>query len=319
MSHLFALRTMLYACLWAASAALAAPVGMVRLHERAEVPAGEVRLSQIASVSADDETAAFALAHLVVARVGAARTELRLSQPEIARTLARQGATREWRWSGAGEVTLRVVANGVESVRIVDSAEAALREALQGRGELRALQVLSRPASLRLTPGPVTLRARVRDTVPQRRMVAEVDVLLDGKLQRSVPVAFEVQAVAPAWVAVRDLRAGQVIAEADVRREAAELPAMHGAALPPAVIGLRLARDAKAGAAITSTMVKRAALVARQDEVAVRMHDGAVQVDSRGVALSDGELGERVRVQVGDQKLTARVAGPGQLVLGDQR
>jgi flagella basal body P-ring formation protein FlgA len=310
---------MLCACLSTAGAVFAAPVGTVRLHERADVSPGEVQLSQIASVSASDQAQAKALGQLVVARVGAARTEVRLSQTEIARILARQGATLEWRWHGAHEVALRVVAHEVAAAQIVERAEAALRQALQGCCELQALQVLSRPATLRLAPGEVTLTARVRDAAPQRRMVAEVHVLLDGKLQRSVPVSFEVRATAQAWVAAREMRAGQVIAEADVRREAAELPALHGATLPPAVIGQRLVRDASAGQAIASTLVQRVALVSRQDEVSVEMRSGAVQLTSRGVALSDGELGQRVRVQVGDQKLTARVAGAGQVVLGQER
>jgi flagellar basal body P-ring formation protein FlgA len=315
----FAPRALLVAILCVAGPVLAAPKGVVQLHDSVSVPPGEVRLSQVATVTADDDSAAFALSRLVVARVGVARSEVRLTQPELARTLARQGAQHEWQWIGAHEVTLRVNAPEVPSEHIVQRAEEALRTALLGRCELRALKAISRPATLRVAPGEVTLRAKVLNATPQRRMVAEVEVVVGDAAPRTVAVAFEVQARAPAWVAARELRAGQVIAQADVQRGVAELPALQGAALPDEVIGLRLTRDAKPGDAIASTIVRRSMLVTRQDDVAVAMTTGSVQIASRGVALSDGDLGDRVRVQVGSEKLTARVAGPGQLVLGDDR
>jgi flagellar basal body P-ring formation protein FlgA len=315
----FVLRATLFATLCAAGPALAAPMGVVQLRDNATVAPGEVRLSQVATVTADDDMAAMALSRLVVARVGVARSEVRLTQPELARALARQGAQYEWLWTGAHEVALRVNSPEVPSEQIVQRAEEALRAALLGRCDLRALKVISRPATLRVAPGEVTLRAKVRDVSPQRRMVAEVEVLVGDAVQRTVSVAFEVQAQAPAWVAARELRAGQVISAADVRRDAAELPALQGAALPAEVIGLRLTRDARPGDAIASTMLRRSMLVTRQDDVAVGMSTGSVQLASRGVALSDGDLGDRVRVQVGSEKLTARVTGPGQLVLGDDR
>jgi flagellar basal body P-ring formation protein FlgA len=313
------LRATLLATLCAAGPTLAAPMGVVRLHDSASVPPGEVRLLQVATVHGDDDMSAFALSRLVVARVGVARSEIRLTKAELVRSLAWQGVRQEWQWTGANEVVLRVVAPEVASEQIVQCAEESLRAALQGCCELRALKVLSRPSTLRVAPGDVTLRARVSDATPRRRMVADVDVLIGDAMQRTVTVAFEVHAQAPAWVAVRDLPAGQVIADGDVQRGMADLPIMHGAALPADVIGLRLVRDAKPGDAIASTMVRRSMLVSRRDDVAVEIKAGSVQLASRGVALSDGDLGDRVRVQVGSEKLTARVAGPGQLVLGDER
>lgn len=245
---------------------LAAAVGAqaaqarVTLRAQALVPAAEFRLGDVAEVEAEDETAAAALRALPAGRAGAG--PIRLARWELQRHVARHLPTGidAVDWQGAGAVSVQLQTQALDPRLLVVRAEAALRAQLEPQlGEL-VLRPLGRLDAPRIPQGEPVLQARLPagSERPRKRMQVFVDVLLEGRVLRSVPLWFEVQA--------------------------------SGLDAPPAV--------------------------ARQDEVTVELHSGAVVIESRGTALADGRVGELVPVRTqGAEPVRARVVGSKRVAL----
>ena len=140
-----------------------------------------------------------------------------------------------------------------------------------------------------------------------------LDITIDGRGWRSLPVWFDVKALQHVWVARTGLRAGAALQAEDV--QAAWLDAATLAALPlPAeapLDGLRLRRAVDAGAALTAAAVEPRPAVQRDRPVEVRVEVGAVRLQTAGIALGDARLGEMVKVRTGKEPFTAVVVAEG--------
>lgn len=176
----------------AASTAWSAGTVHVAMKPEAVVASGAVRLDAIATVAADeDEATAAELGATAVAtapRVGYVerigreelRNRLRALQPALSRGLVIEGE---------GTV-VRTAATAIDGERL---AEAALRE-IGPRAGGAAVRVVATPPDLTVARGSIEVRARPLEagTALSRRMAIWVDVLVDGRPARSVPVAVEV-------------------------------------------------------------------------------------------------------------------------------
>lgn len=216
-------------------------------------------------------------------------------------------------WAAAPEPTL-------PRQRLIDSA-AALLFASQGGG-LEAQALDGEGADLTPPPGVLTLRARQPSAATlARRMVVNVDIAVDGRHWRSVPVWFAVKAWRPVWVAQVPMAAGK-----PVDRELFVVERREVAALPtppvPAAQGLQrlqLRGALAAGDVLRAAQVERRHAVQRNQAVQVRVTADHLELQMRGVALADARIGEPVRVlnPTSRQIFAARVVGDGLVVAGD--
>jgi flagella basal body P-ring formation protein FlgA len=290
----------------------------VRLKDAAVVHARHFTLADVAEVRADDPALGAALGAVRLGkspRVGHAE---RLTAAEVQRLVraqlgARFGAAGERiAWQGARATRLEIAAAAYDGAAIVAAAVAHATRSLEG-AEIRAAEAA--PALL-LPAGEVTLRAR--DAGPARRpysrMVVRVDVLLDGEFYRSVVVPLLVAQPAHALVARRALGAGQLVVAEDFETRPLDLAALRGeAALIEEAVGRPLARPLAAGEALLRGAVREPLAVNRGDVVTLRLKSGAVELESRALALSSGGVGQTVQVKPGasDATLLALVLSEG--------
>lgn len=205
--------------------------------------------------------------------------------------------------------------------RLLDAAATALFAA--HGGGIDARPVGDAEAELAVPAGKVSLKARVPEgAVLSRRMVVNVDVDIDGRHWRTVPVWFAVQAWRAVWVARTPLKPGQ-LADTDAftpeRRDVTALASPPLAATQP-LDGLRLRGPLAPGAVLTAAQVETRPAVARQQSVSVKVNAGPVELQTVGVALSDGRIGEVVRVLNPEsmQSYAARVVADGLVVAGER-
>jgi len=170
--------------------------------------------------------------------------------------------------------------------------------------------LLSTPTTGRridLTPTGRGARMLLRATVyEQDRIVAE------GVLRVVVEVRREVAVLG------RNVRRGERLASADLRREHRWLPADADAELFERAVGAEASGRLREGAVLRASDLVAPAAIERGDRVVVHALSGAFVVRTEARALGDGAEGEIVEFESAEgrgRRFHARVAGPGRAVL----
>ena len=296
--------------------------GQVQIELRAQViaRAHEVRLGDVAHIYTRDLQTIQRLAALPLGQAPVAGGEAIVRRDVIARWVRSQlGIGRDQlQWSGPEETHVRRQAQEVPAARIEQAAQAALNEWLQPRASRYGTEVLALARDLQLPAGQVELKARplAANGEPTPRMVVWMDVAVDGRFVRAVPVSFNVEAYREAWVAPAGVARGVPLAPGMVERREVDATSRSVAALPSEIAGnWSTTKAIKEGEPLTARNVAPAPLVARGEWVALHLKSGLVQLEGRAQALQDGQLGQVVQVRSanGASPVAARIVAPGKV------
>jgi len=202
----------------------------------------------------------------------------------------------------------------IESASLVETARVALAAHLAPRSVRFEAKAAAPLPLLEVAGGPAELVARpiAGAQLPRSRMQVWVDVRVDGRLVRALPVAFDVKAWRAAWVATQDVRSATPLDHAALTREVIDVAAASAeplATLPP---GARLRRPLLAGEPLLASHVESAPAVQRGTAVVVISRIGAFGVEARAESLQDGHAGAQVwvRLAASTGPVRARVVGP---------
>jgi flagella basal body P-ring formation protein FlgA len=297
-----------------------AAAATVTLRGESVVAGAYFTLGEIASVQEADETLARDLRELRVGRSPrvASALSFRRAQVEAAILRLRPRLRGALEVNGAAGVTVRrgpLQTLALRDVRRV--AAQALQAALAERYARFELEAGADETPATGVPaGLLEMHARLPALVPApRRAVVWIDVAVDGRAYQSIPVAFGVRAFAPVLLARRSLRAGEHLRAADFEPREAQVAGYAAApvGMQQTLDGLRLKRPLAAGEPLTRGSVALAPVVARDDEVRVRLAVGAIRVETKALATKDGAAGDVIRVRSGAAHATypVRVTGPG--------
>lgn len=131
----------------------------------------------------------------------------------------------------------------------------------------------------------------------------------------SLYVPIDVAIYRPVVIAARPLDRGDVLTEADLISSELDVTRLHGAYLTeiPAAVGLEVRRPLAAQAIVSQQMLQPPLLIRRGESVSIRAAGQAIAVHMNGVALSDGRLGQPIRVRnsSSNRVVEAKVVGPG--------
>jgi flagella basal body P-ring formation protein FlgA len=299
--------------------------GQVHIALRADIAVANARvtLGDIAVLHTRDLPTIQRLAALPIGRVAGVQTEAVVHRAALVRWLRNQLGIGEEQvqWSGPQEARVRLLSQELSGSRLQGAAEAALRNWLAPRTSRYELQALPIVADLSLPPGPVALEVRpfAANARPAQRMLVWVDVQVDGRFMRAVPVSFRVEAYRQGWVALAavsahvDLVPGLVVRRELKFTELAEAGSrMNQAAWPT---GLRTTKAVGEGETISARNVAPAPMVARGEWVLLRLKSGQVEVERRAQVMQDGSLGQVVQVRSpgGSAPIAARVTASGKV------
>ena len=202
-------------------------------------------------------------------------------------------------WQGAEVVVVRGGGVRLDAQEVQRLAHQTLVEALEQRG-LRSEVRVERPLENMRVPQGARMSARLAENwSPARRMCVWVDVEIDGRGYRSIPVWFTVKALRQVHVARQKLRAGELLRAEDLGSDwvdAATLASTPLAADAP-LTGLRLRRAVDAGRPLLVSAVETRPAVLRNQPVDVELVLGAVRLQTAGIALRDARIGETVMIR----------------------
>jgi flagella basal body P-ring formation protein FlgA len=241
----------------------------------------------------------------------------RYSRKEIERLVRQRGIGDGIVWSGAQAVRIERIAQVFDAQKISDSAEAYLRELLRGdssRIELQLAAPIPDPAlpsgRLELKPRPMQLAQALRS-----RVTVWVDVVIDGAFVRSITVPFKVQAYRPVLIAKRDLsKVSAPQCDAFQLREE-DVAAMDSPPFPAdcKLLQGNLKRALTLGAPLLKASLQAPVAVTQGESVSLQLISGALMLESRAVAIGDGEVGQRIFVKpsASTETILAEVIAPG--------
>ena len=119
----------------------------------------------------------------------------------------------------------------------------------------------------------------------------------------------------PVVVAARPLARGEVLTEADLLSSELDVTRLHGAYLTDiaSAIGQEVKRPLAAQAVLSQPALQAPLLVRRGEAVSIRAGGAALSVHMNGVAMTDGRLGQPIRVRnsASNRIVDAKVVGPG--------
>lgn len=292
----------------------------VRIELRAEVQiAGPmVRLGDVAVLDTLELPTLTRLAALPLGPAPRTGTVVRLERAPLSRWIQARAAVRpeRIRWAGAEFTAVRLAESTVPGASILQTAREAITEAAERLG-LRAELAAAQPQDVSVPAGAVELRPRSvpRAAVLSRHPSVWVDLWVEGRFVRTVPVSFDLTAYGPALVATDRRRPGDPLDRGAV--EVREVPWSGGEPLPIAEVDrpLRLRRPIEPGMTITRAHVEPAPLVRRGSFATLRASHGHVSIESKVEVLEDGRPGQTVRVRAASAEgaVLARVTGVGAL------
>lgn len=143
-----------------------------------------------------------------------------------------------------------------------------------------------------------------------------VNVQCKGTYPWSVHIPAQVYIFAAIPVAARALTRGDLISAADISEEVVNISTIRQEFLssPNAAIGKEIKRNINQGDPLRSAHLDAPTAIRRGDAVALASAAGAIRVVTTGTAMSDGRVGQKIRIRntQSARVVSARITGPGQ-------
>jgi flagella basal body P-ring formation protein FlgA len=299
---------------------------VVTLHEAATIDGARVALRDVASIGAPRRALAQRIASLDLGPAPPVHDRLVLRQEILAARIERQIRHKPGlmlRWTGAAAVTVQRGLQTLPPDRVQAAAEAALRDWMARQPVARyEIEPIAVPPETQVPSGDVQLGVRPLPTgqAPAGHLTLWVDVRVDDRTVRQLPVVMKVRSFAPRWVARTDVVAGSVLDPADFEQREVALETQRRPALsmPPATPA-RLTRPLRAGQVLEAGDLAGLTDVTRGEPVTASIQRGLVSVQARGEALQDGRSGQSIRVRIAGATaaVLAEVTGPGRVQVNE--
>jgi flagella basal body P-ring formation protein FlgA len=279
----------------------AATAARLSLKPEAMVDGPRVTLGDVAAIDGSDRTDARVLAAIDLGSAPLPGYTQRFMRKEIERLVRSHGLGGAVEWRGAEAIRVERVAKVFDTAQIADSAAGYLHQLLKNDYERFELQLSGPLPDLQLPNGKIELRPRpmLPAQAVHRRVTVWVDILIDGVFLRSLTVPFTVHAYRAVLVAKRDLSKGAVPQCETLLVREEDVAVLDGAPVAPDCHALQghLKRALAQGAPLLKMHLQAPVAVTQGDNVSLQLVDGAVMLESRAIALADGEVGQRIKVK----------------------
>jgi flagella basal body P-ring formation protein FlgA len=295
----------------------------IRLLARAEVGAPFFTLGDIADIQSADSALQERLSELRMGQTPRTGYRVTLVRAQVEDALARAlpSARQTVHWAGAQRVSVRGGGQPVNMEQATDLAARAAIDAMRPAYGGLDLQPVGKLEAFSVPQGEIGLRPQVaRMKSATKRLCVPVEVTVDGQIYRTVYVWFAVRAMQKVWVAKHSRPVGEPLLETDFRTELRDVAALSSEPVDvrdAPLRTLRLRRSVEAGRPLLSGEVETRPAVLRSAPVAVKLITGAIAIETNGVALDDGRVGQYVRVRnsASGETFSARVIAEQSVVI----
>lgn len=292
---------------------------IVELRSAVTINKEQVVLGDVANLSAKDPETLQRLARIYLGRAPKLGKSVSLKRNNIARWL--QGRYpdlyNEVRWTGADFVQLGIHTQSLSADSLVRAGEEVLRRWLDGRFQSVDVKSVQDPPVLVLPLGEVEIRPHVLNdkTRMQKRMTVWIEVWLNHRFNRLIPITFEVMAMKEMAVAAVQINVGEEIRSDQVKRKLIDVAGEGDDFLEIKSIGerVRAKLPISVGRILSRDNCEEMPLALRGERLTLVARHASLELESAVEALQDGAMGQRIRVRQksGAPGLTAKVVGRG--------
>lgn len=284
-------------------------LAIVRVHDDAHVSGPDIVLGDIATIESADEQLRARLQQLVIGRAAlpGQRRELHVATMRTRMRQQRLPVQRVLIDTSTPEVFVRTRANTVSGAVLAEAALTAMDAHASSTphsaaGDAQWVFECALPDEITVVDGLLSVRAhRVSGSAPGA-LVAAVDVMVAGAVQRTVMVRCDAALERDVLVTATSLKRHDNLQPDAVAVERRTFTSLPREALVPLVAAeelgnWRVTRPIGPGAVLTVGMVEPAPAVRRGDKVSIVASLDGIEISVPGVALADGQPGDVIRVE----------------------
>jgi flagella basal body P-ring formation protein FlgA len=248
----------------------------------------------------------------------------RVTRTQLLQTLAAAGySPQAFTFRGAVEASAQTITLDVSATEIVDAARTVLDALLEHEGaEDVDVSVTRRVASVRAPAGREfqKLRAQVRgNTTHRAAATVDVEIVVDGEVYKSVPVAFTLARYQQVLMASSSIRKGDRIGMHNVEFSREKVGTTQGLYLTRLedIEGMIASRDLRNGRLLMLADVSATPIILRGDLCEVVVQRGRIEVRVQAVAENDAAVGQPVVLRNAQSKspIKAIARAPGLAVV----
>jgi flagella basal body P-ring formation protein FlgA len=229
--------------------------------------------------------------------------------------VSNQAIPQDTRWTGSPTVTVHR-----RGVKIgADEIQSFIAEFLRANKQnLPDAKINFMPDSLPL-PFILPRGALSHDVIPSNPAILcssrfSIIFRVDNKVVKNMSVKGKVEALAEVVVAAKPLKKGHVVDAQMLSTAILDISKMTAPGQGPEdIIGKKLKRSLRAGSPVLASMVESLPVVRRGERVKIVISSGHLYLTATGLAHSDGQLDQMIRVQnINSNKIIyCRVTAPG--------
>jgi flagella basal body P-ring formation protein FlgA len=271
----------------------------VALVPEAHVRGTELLLRDVARIESGDAALAERLGALSLGYAPAPGYSRVLNPNQLAQVLARSRPGLELRFSGAPACRVWPVEERIAAARLRETAEAHMRELVQGHDASYELVGTIADALVPQGQGPAALVAHSEPAeLRSGTLSVPVALAVDGQTYRTVWTSWKVQLYDTLPVLKRAVGAGERLGpELFENRRVAVGSAGAAKALTAAmVVGAQASRNLAAGALVTALDVHRPTVITVGDAIFLDVRKGGIRARTAATARESGAIGDRIRV-----------------------
>lgn len=297
------------------SQASGAPTIKIELMSAAKIKGPIVALGDISVLTAKDKEIADRLAAMKLSaapRIGYVDTVNRNQIDSRIREAFGFQALRV-SWAGAERVFVRSLGESFDFSVIKKDALAYLETYLRAENRRVRVAAAGKAQKILLPYGNVSFKPRVNSSFISKRMCVWMDAYVDNTFYRAIPVWTDVEVWEPVYVAKHNISDKTTVTSDDFyteQRDITDFSAGHFLVRDFDRPRL-LVRGMSEGGVLMAANVTDVPAVIGGRKVDIVVREGRVNLRIQGVATSDAEIGDKVRVKTlhGDQLIKARVVG----------
>lgn len=267
------------------------------------IDSAHIRLKDIADVQASDPSLSTKLGSLDVGSLPADGLRRVMQRGQVLATIQKLDRDVRITANGASQIMIERRTSGYPAATLIDTVREHLsRQLRRDHPSLTRIEIVpvGEFPELRAPGGRIDVTPRMQATRRlAQRFCVWLDVQVDGKPYRTLPVWVNVQAYAPVLVARRSLVPRERIGVDDVSREERNIAGFSGTALADFsdVANQRTRLYIPAGKMLKTADVEPSPVVLATQEVNVRVVAGSVEIETKAVAEEEGHVGEYIRVR----------------------
>lgn len=282
------------------------------------VSASEVRLGDVAEISASKSALRKSLEDLVIAsapRVGYVEQITRLQLVNLLKARP-DGGTSHIEWSGPILTKIRTSAQTVTTASLSDTAIAGVRAQLASQFPSIEIKLGAVPKDVAVPNGDLALRIRPIDANQLYAKIAVwVDIFVNGSIYRSVVVPLYLHQDSEVLIAKRNIPEGSsaIAADFELRRE--NVIGVNGPVAKNEFGGSspRLGKAIAQGQILTNKHLVQTGAVLRGDSVKLIYADATISLETRALAEQNGQIGDLISLKLNNNadSITGRIVSAG--------